>query len=239
MTTPRVICEVNSDVESQTGKPDATRSAEGEVMEQALIDVLAPAYAPCPEFKGACTSMRWIPKKGHVPRGFCGGAGSIPEVELVLVFAEPGDPHQGEVHEGLQTAYEYAEACFLGGTDLFHRNVRSILDMCWPDLSFQQQLHKVWLTNSVLCSANNEGGHVPAATCRACGNRYLLNQLSLFPQAVVVALGNKAMQRLEWINFTHYLPVSAVAPPGGLQAEARRSWDAIPVALRERRKRQL
>jgi hypothetical protein len=64
----------------------------------ALAALLAPAYAPCVELRRACTEMRWNPEFGHVPRGFLGAAGRLKEVELVLVFAEPGDPHDGERH---------------------------------------------------------------------------------------------------------------------------------------------
>jgi len=73
-----------------------------------LATVLAPAYAPCLEFQRACTEMRWDPSQGHVPRGSLGATGSLEEVELVLVFAEPGDPHAGEQHSGLESAYKYA-----------------------------------------------------------------------------------------------------------------------------------
>ena len=76
--------------------------------------------------------MRWNPPAGHVPRGFLGAAGDLSEVELVLVFAEPGDPHFGECHTGLKSAYDYATYGFGTGKDLFHRNVRHILDLCWP-----------------------------------------------------------------------------------------------------------
>lgn len=95
-----------------------------------------------------------------MPRGFLGAAGSLEEVELVMVFAEPGDPHEGERHEGMTTAYDYATFGFSTGKDLFHRNVREILSLCWPEMSFEQQMRKVWLTESVLCSARKEGGSV-------------------------------------------------------------------------------
>ncbi len=150
-------------------------------------------------------------------------------------FAEPGDPHLGERHTGLESAYEYATLGFGGGKDLFHRNVLKILSMCWPELSFEQQLRKAWLTESVLCSARKEGGSVSVAASRACGRRYLLAQLAEYPSALVVALGKKAQSRLLALGFRSFLPVFAAAPPGCNRREALASWAKIPAELERRR----
>jgi hypothetical protein len=158
------------------------------------------------------------------------------EVELVLVFAEPGDPHHGESHTGMQSAYEYAMRAFETGKDLFHRNVRSILDACWPSMPLDEQLRRVWLTESVLCSARLEGGSVPLSSARACGLRFLKPQLDLFPSAVVVALGSKAQQRLRSLGIYQFISAYAVAPPGCNRREAKESWKQIPIALERRRR---
>jgi len=66
-----------------------------------LRELLLPAYAPCTHFGGACKGVaKWDTGKGYAPRGFVGALGSLDEVELVLVAAEPGDPLPGETHEG-------------------------------------------------------------------------------------------------------------------------------------------
>ena len=179
--------------------------------------------------------MRWNPEAGHVPRGFLGACGDPSEVELVLVFAEPGDPHVGEHHSGLDSAYSHATMAFRTGKDLFHRNVRKIIDSCWPNIPFEQQMRKVWLTESVLCSARTEGGHVSKSVSTACGRRYLLAQLALFPQAVVVALGDKAQKRLRDLGVSHFISVRAVAPPGCNRKEAPEFWKQIPIELERRR----
>ncbi len=201
---------------------------------QELIEILQPAYQPCVSFAGPCTQVRWNPSAGHVPRGFAGGAGDVSEIDLVLVFAEPGDPHPGETHGGLDSAYDHAMKSFGRGTDLFHRNVRLILNSCWPDLDFNGQMRKAWLTESVLCSAAKEGGSVPAATWRECGHRYLVKQLSSVPDALVVALGGKARDRLRSIGVSNFLEAGSVAPPGCNRREVRASWRAIPEELRRR-----
>jgi hypothetical protein len=202
-----------------------------------LIRILAPAYQPCPAFKTACTSMRFSPENGYVPRGFCGATGSLDEVDLVLVVAEPGDPQEGEVHTSLFSAYEYATVFFSTAQDLYSRNVRRILGMCWPDLSFDEQMRKVWITDSVLCSAKSECASVPATVELECASRYLRDQLKLFPDALVVAFGKKAQRRLVKIGFTNFLPAWSPAPPGCNQAQARDSWQQIPQELAKRRQR--
>jgi hypothetical protein len=139
----------------------------------ALRSVMAPAFEPCACFQNVCSGMRWAPELGHVPRGFYGAFGSPSEVELVLVFAEPGDPHDGESHDGCDSAYDYTGTVFLNGKDQFHRNVRLILESCWPGTSFEEQMRKTWLTDSVLCSAVKEGVPVASRVTDACGTRYL------------------------------------------------------------------
>lgn len=206
-----------------------------------VAEILTGAYDPCPGFSSSCVEMRWHPGSGHVPRGFFGATGELSEVELILVVAEPGDPHVGERHTGLESAYSYATAAFRDGKDQFHRNVRKILDMCWPGVQFEQQTRKVWLTESVLCSARVEGGRVSQIASRACGQRYLLPQLKLFPNALVVALGGKARDRLRSLGMSQdaFLAVYAVAPPGCNRQQAAESWNAIAETVKRRAQTQL
>lgn len=205
----------------------------------ALEAVLLPAYAPCMEFAEACRDMCWAPATGHVPRGFCGATSSLSEVQLVLVGAEPGDPHKGENYpagappvDQLQSAYAYAYECFRSGKDLYHQNMRHILELCWPDESFEQHMRKAWITDSVLCSAAVEGGPVPTNVARACRRRYLDTQIALFPRATVVALGRKAHGRLA--GQPGVIRAFAVAPPGCNFRKAQESWHAVACVVRSR-----
>jgi Uracil DNA glycosylase superfamily len=183
--------------------------------------------------------MRWAPAQGHVPRGFSGATGALEEVQLVLVAAEPGDPHPGEQHlaqgnppERLASAYRYASECLRSKKDLFHRNLRHFLALCWPDDTFDQQLRKTWLTDAVLCSATREGASVPAAVERECRRQYLEAQLALFPRAVIVALGKKAQHRLKRIP--DVVPAWSVAPPGCNRSRAKESWADAAREVRTR-----
>jgi hypothetical protein len=200
-----------------------------------IAKILEPAYGPCPAFSGPCTEMRWDPPGGHVPRGFHGACGSLEEIELVLVFAEPGNPYPGENHTAIASTFRFLSCTQEIGPDQFHRNVKAILDSCWPQLTYEKQLRKVWMTESVLCSAPVEGGPVGRAASLECGRRYLLPHLNLLPHALVVALGRKAQDRLRALGYTKFLAASAVAPPGCNVAGAKESWARIPIELHRAR----
>jgi hypothetical protein len=183
--------------------------------------------------------MRWEPEHGHVPRGFCGATGTLEDVRLVLVTAEPGDPHPSESHnhrsaqEAFDSAYSYAYFCLKTGRDLFQRNVRCVLDLCFPGRDFDEQLRMTWMTESVLCSAVVEGGSVRAPVARACRERYLGAQLNLFPNAVIAALGAKARDRMRGLP-RPFIEAAAVAPPGCNFNGARESWQAIADCVRSK-----
>jgi hypothetical protein len=203
---------------------------------ETLRRLLIPAYSPCAGFGGSCTTMRWAPNDGHVPRGFCGAIGPPSEVRLVLVVAEPGDPHSAEAHPSsppsavLESTSSYAYRCFRDGKDLFHRNVRRILDLCFSELSFDQQMQITWITESVLCSAAKEGGSVPDRVASECRRRYLEPQLRAMPNAVVVALGKKAEKRL--VGVSNVVTAFAAAPPGCNFRGAVESWQAAAEVVR-------
>jgi hypothetical protein len=132
----------------------------------------------------------------------------------------------------LASAYRHASGCLESGTDLFHRNLRRFLTLCWPGETLEEQLRKTWLTDTVLCSAAREGGSVPTVVKRECRARYLEAQLSMFPGAVIVALGKKAERRLTGIPGV--VIAGSVAPPGCNRPEVRKSWVTAARAVRRR-----
>ena len=205
------------------------------VLNPSLAQILRPAYDPCSSFAGTCLDMRWIPEAGHVPRGFRGAAGSLEEIELVLVYAEPGDPLPGEKHTGLESAYAFSVSTFESGATQFHQNVKYIIEACWPGMPYSDQMKRVWMTESVLCSAPKESGGVRASVCHECGTRYLLPQLRLMPRALVVALGSKARERLRRLGVKDFLEAGAVSPPGCNLPTARASWDRVVAEVKRRR----
>ena len=95
-----------------------------------LVSVMLDAYRPCSNF-GTCRQAHWKPERGLVPRGFLGATGDPEEVELVMVFSEPGRPHDDERYDRrvgerglLGSAMQHTYRCFKSPVDRFHKNVR-------------------------------------------------------------------------------------------------------------------
>ena len=186
-----------------------------------LTDILRPAYGPCPGFESTCKGIaKWAPRMGHVPRGFVGAASSLDEVEVVILFAEPGNPYGSDPFSSTQSLQSLLEqTCrytfehYRDGTDLFHRNLRLLLDLIFPNLQLEEQLKRVWLTETYLCSAPQEGGEVPAKAVGGCADRYLAQQLALFRGLPVIALGGKAQKRARQYA-PNLIKAYSIAPPG-------------------------
>ena len=197
-----------------------------------LLNLFLNAY-PCQSFSSNCKRMRWDPKNGHIPRGFMGATGRLSDVELVLVFAEPGDPQPGD-HQTMAEALNHAYRSFKSGHGVFHQKARAFFDLCWPGLPFDQQMKKVWLTESVLCSAERSTGPVPVEIERECGIRYLQKQLALFPNALIVALGGKAQSRLRRMGIKDFEKAHAFGLPGCYQTEALPSWARVAEIVKKK-----
>ena len=205
-----------------------------------LTDVLLPAYGPCPGFQGTCKGIaKWDPQRGHVPRGFVGATSNLDEVEVVILFAEPGDPYGHDPFLATQSprgllsqACRYTFEHHRDGTDLFHRNLRLLLDLIFPGLQFEEQLKRAWLTETYLCSAPQEAEEVPAKAVRGCGDRYLAQQLALFEGLPIIALGGKAQRRAKRYA-PNLIEAYSIAPPGCNHRPARPSWEAAAVQARK------
>lgn len=205
-----------------------------------LREILLSAYSPCAGFSSGCQRIaRWSPSEGHIPRGSVGALGSLDEIQLVLLVAEPGNPQWDEQYpEDLPPVETLAACCrfvysqFEDRRDLFHRNIRYILDLCWPGLSLRDQLRKTWISETVLCSATKEGGNVPVRVQDCCRDRLLRPQLELLKDRAVVALGSKAQRRSK--GFPNVLPAYSAAPSGCCRRAAKPSWERIPGHLEAR-----
>jgi hypothetical protein len=202
----------------------------------ALKSLLLETYNPCRHL-GQCREARWEPNAGHIPRGYLGAIGAEEEVEVIMVFSEPGHPQRDETYDDTIEAAELMSACtsyayqsFKHGTDLFHRNVRWFISEVYPDMTFDDQLRRVWLTEGRLCSIEIEIGRTRDKTC---AENYLVRQINLLPNATVVAFGRKAEHYLKGLSVS-YLYAYALAPPGANHLPARPSWEAAITEIRRR-----
>lgn len=57
-------------------------------------------------------------------------------------------------------AIRFAAWAFRKGNGQSHRNARVLFERCWPGLPLEQRLRRVWITESVLCSAEVSSGPV-------------------------------------------------------------------------------
>ena len=204
-----------------------------------LRDVLIPAYR-CSAFDGACNGMRDKPEQGHFPRGYTGATGSLSDVKLVLVVAEPGEPPENarpqpsaEPADLVDLLASKIGRTFKDGGGAFHRNVRYLLERCWPGMPFLEQMKHTWITEGVLCSAAATTGPVPKVVETECAQRYLKKQLALLTGAFVIALGKKAESRLKRVGVTANAVVFAAGLPGGYAKGAKPSWDAAGSSFQQ------
>ena len=171
------------------------------------------------------------PASGHIPRGYTGGFGDVADIRLVVCVAEPGNPKPGESYVENMSAELLVDDIVTGvadayskGAAAFHRNIRFILDCCWPNLSLDEQLKRTWITETTLCSAPVSTGQILQKVEQECIKRYLKPQLHLLPEAFILALGRKADTRLRRENILPHFTAWAAGMPGGGKDEAKSSW---------------
>ena len=95
-----------------------------------------------------------------------------------MVLAEPGNPKGEEEHTGeIDSAYEFAGRCYRNERSTGHKNVMKILRDCFGNLGFKELMRRVWITESVLCSAPSSTENIKSKCERFCAEHYLLKQL--------------------------------------------------------------
>jgi len=202
----------------------------------ALVKTLLKAFEPC-SLIGSCPQARWHPEDGHIPRGFLGACAELSDVKAVLVFAEPSHPDPEDNYSNCNSPMEFLErtvietfAHFQNPTHGIHHNTRWFLDQIWPEKRFADQLNHVWLTEGRLCSIDDKIGNVPD---NQCSTKYLMPQLNLFPDAVVIPFGGKARKRVSRLNCPYLDGVYSLSPPGANHTPARPSWITAAALVRE------
>ena len=197
-----------------------------------LREILLPSYSPCPGFRRSVVNAHshlGIRNKDMCLADSLVRWGSLDEVQVVILVAEPGDPHSEESYvfdDSLMTqTSKYAFNVYQTGKDLYHRNLRFLINLVFPKATLEQQLRKTWIADTYLCSARKEGDSVPRQAERECAERFLAKQLELLKDRPVVALGGKAQRRAKPYS-PNLIKAYSVAPPGCNRREARPSWEA-------------
>ena len=205
-----------------------------------LIEILAEAYNPrCPHIEshgGQCPDSKWEPETGHIPRGFLGATGTVKDVQVVMVLAEPGRPQDCERYEDgldpvevVKRSVQFVYDCYRRKRDHIHCYTRQFLDRLYPELSFEQQLKHVWITETRLCSLETPGEQVPRRYYEFCEDKYLARQLELLSHATIIAFGTQKAQpsvrRIAKRVRLHTPPIEAHALAPRNRRAARESWE--------------
>nr|WP_162252385.1 hypothetical protein [Caulobacter sp. Root655] len=112
----------------------------------------------------------------------------------------------------------------------FHRNLRKILDLCWPNETLTEQLEKTWITDAVLCSAKFSGGPIDKVVENVCVTNYLARQIAVLPNAFIVTLGGKAARRLRRQNLC--IDFLAQHPSARPNTSPEASWQRAAASFR-------
>ena len=146
---------------------------------------------------GICADAICDKASGHLTRGFSGVTDSLCDVLFRVVFAEPGFRLPGERYSdsAAENARHLLSARFLElGVNQFHRNITEFLTQVFPLFSrnLQEQFKRVWLSESRHCSLAEETGSIGRVERSRCANKYFVEQIRLFSNAIVLLAGGKA-----------------------------------------------
>ena len=108
--------------------------------------------------------------------------------------------------------------------------VRWFLDRLFCGMDFDDQLRRVWITQSRLCSLDKSGARYREPLYRLCRDEYLTAQLRLLPRVPIVAFGGKAQEALRRLK----VPAIEVPHPAarGTEESKREEWERAITKLK-------
>jgi hypothetical protein len=204
----------------------------------------------CSNFKDC--GADYAPKKGHVPRGFSGATCNPDEVYLVIVSAQPSKPFTKDKKPFLEEIYSGdpvrdvdvvlgAEYLRSSATD-YHANIRTFMNDVFQNVSshFDRQLKHVWVTQSRHCSivekpGGKKSGNIGKPVRLICSRTHLVEQVKLFPNAIVLLAGSKAREAREEIARLRR-PISSCfsfAPLNSQKVEAKESHQQAAIECKD------
>ena len=186
-------------------------------------------------FRSLCTAhgLPWAPTAGYEPRWY---NGPPPErVEVLFLMAEPGAITSTEA-QNLKPAVEWQP--WIGAKNLrlqetyWLENLRTLCRHVWPENTEAEMDARVGGSCTFWMSLppGAQTDLIPSPLLHYFLDRYLPRLLALFPDAVVLAAGAKARERLRSIGVVAE-SCWAFTRPGCLQPRARESWRASGMAI--------
>ena len=198
---------------------------------------------------GGCPESQWKPAIGHVPRGFLGATSELAKVKLVMVLAEPGEPKRAEPGnhkrtetyvDGLDPAdmvrrvVDFVYGTYVDRNGTVQDGVRWFLDRRFCGMDFDDQLQRVWITQSRLCSLDESGDSARKSFYFRCENDYLATQLRLLPNVPIVAFGGKAQKVLRRLNVNTRVIEVPHPSARGTKKLKRDKWERAIAELQSR-----
>jgi hypothetical protein len=208
-----------------------------------LSKIMSSLYPRCQYFDTRCKAKvkEWNNDESSFAQGYCGGFGSVENIELIFVLAEPATTDK--VDKNYRDAIKIPDpdymvnvitndvASVIENADgkKFHGNMRAILKGIYPDDTWTAIFRKVWITEAVLCQAKINGAQIPRDCEMTCAEKYLTRQIDVIRagrnSAKVIALGDKAYRRLGLIQVEH--DAHAPHPSCPPRYEPKQKWEEL------------
>lgn len=179
-------------------------------------------------FRKLCEAngLPWNPASGYYPRWYNGPAPL--DTRVLFFMAEPGAVHPGE-----ENAVAVNHEDFIEGYDLrspgscWRANLLEFASHIWPRDTQREMFLRLGGTCSFWMSLphGSQTDKIPTEVERYFTNHYLGPLVSLFPNAVPVAVGGKSKVRLARAG-VDFVDCWAFTKPACNQPRARESWRA-------------
>lgn len=180
------------------------------------------------QFEALCRAhgLPWDLATGYEPRWYNGARPR--DVQVLFLMAEPGaiTPTEDRSASSAISHTPWIESYNIRLQEHYWRaNLLTLCQHIWPTNTEAKMFTHLggsctfWMSLAAGVQTNN----VPTILVNYFSNTYLTRFLSLFPNAIVVAAGAKARDRLRKLNVRH-LHCSALTRPESNKPAARESW---------------
>lgn len=186
------------------------------------------------KFKHLCLDNRlpWDPENGYEPRWYNGPAPE--QVKVLVLMAEPGAITKTE-----QPGPAIDHAPWIGTKELklqqyyWLANLLYVCEFIWPQPDTEAMMDQYlagsctfWMSLPV----QEQTKPIPKVVLSYFLDTYLKRFLKLFPNAVILAAGGKAQDRLHRIE-ADFIPCSAFTRPESNKEHARESWQQAGLQI--------
>jgi hypothetical protein len=187
-------------------------------------------------FKDLCEShgLPWAPEEGFEPRGYNGPDPA--EVRVLYVSAEPGPITEEEKLDLLPavTQHSWMEFDTRQSQHYWRENLFSLCQSIWPE-DTAENMDK-YLAGAQAFWMSPPSGDATAKISRELedyfSEKYFYRLLDMMPNAVVLAAGGKAQERLKRMG-VDYVKCASFMRPGCNADKNKATWPIAGLMIRE------